>query len=65
MENLEALVWICIALTIGCIASVIVMFGVILTLREEVTNQKYVKVEKLKDGGWSLKTRDGKSIFEL
>lgn len=32
---------------------------------DEIVNMKYIKVEKQPDGGWTIKTRDGKSIFEL
>lgn len=34
-------------------------------LEGEIVNLKYIKVEKLPDGGWKLTTRDGKPIFEL
>lgn len=31
----------------------------------EIINMRYVKVEKLSDGGWKLTDRTGKPFFEL
>lgn len=32
---------------------------------DEILNMRYVKVEKLPDGGWKLTDRTGKPFFEL
>jgi len=35
------------------------------SLEDEVTNMKYIRVEKNGDGSYTIKSQDGKTIFDL
>lgn len=47
------------------LVAVILLFMRLEGCKDDIVNMKFIKVEKQDDGGWSLKTRDGKPIFDL
>lgn len=62
---METAVWVLGFAVVLLIAAVVFLYRRSERQADEITNMKYIKVEKHPDGGYTLTTRDGKSIFEL
>lgn len=62
---MEILLAILSCLVAALIVAVVVLFRRTRQLDYDIMNMRYVKVEKLPEGGYKLTDRTGKAFFEL